>query len=657
METPTLNLQALISETAALNCTDLFPLETVPFVLPEQESFRLLGRLLSLNPPSVYWVRDVLTHAWKFALPFEIDVRPADRFMFTVHDPSLVIKIMDSGPWNVKGALLVLQPWPQDLTYDEVNLNSCVFWVQVHGLPLQNMTTVNAIKIGKFIGTVLDVENGELPGIICNHHLRIKVSIDITQPLVPGFLLPRQGRSSIWIKFLYERLADYCSLCGLIGHRKNFFPVPPPLGQPNRYGFSLRGYVYPGSRISSTTPQDLHVPATAMIIATSAPGSSGLISPSADDPSVTMEASRSVASPFPSQLVTVAAHVPPRDSDSSIGKLPDEAIATVQYPYKHLQHPHLPKHGSGLATPSSLAPFDTCDKGKAKISELSPGPPAGSYLDPAWLSANRLSPGPPLFRGPTALLATTYPTQVSLPYTSFPLSPLHSPSTPHSSYHSPSDHTLSPVSPPGFPHPPPPPFQIAPPYINSPVHPSYATFTHKSPSSIYPSLRHHPYPPKSQIPTVHGEDPVSLIHIPSAAAISGHKRLVVSEASDLFTPPLKKRSSPRILQNRLEMAAMSLKSMKDSSLNIPTTIPMAAALHSPVVRGLVFTNPVDLSVSPLDSLTTGDNPPLVAKKGFKPTKKSRSLTQLVLVDDSVHPTYITATTTEAASVAMPPPSP
>jgi len=56
--------------------------------------------------------------------------------------------------------------------------------VQVHGLPLQNMTIVNAIKIGKFIGTVLNVENGEILGIISNHHLRIKVAIDITRFLV-----------------------------------------------------------------------------------------------------------------------------------------------------------------------------------------------------------------------------------------------------------------------------------------------------------------------------------------------------------------------------------------------------------------------------------------------------------------------------------------
>jgi hypothetical protein len=56
-------------------------------------------------------------------------------------------------------------------------------------------------------------------------------------------------------------------------------------------------------------------------------------------------------------------------SDSSFRKLAEEAIATVQHQYTHLQNPYIPKHGSGLAMSPSLALPDTRDKGKAKISE------------------------------------------------------------------------------------------------------------------------------------------------------------------------------------------------------------------------------------------------------------------------------------------------
>jgi hypothetical protein len=120
----------------------------------------------------------------------------------------------------------------------------------------QNLNLVNAIRIGNFIGTLPVGENGKSPGIICNNHLCIRVSIDISQPLVPGFLLPRQGCSSIWVKFLYERLSDYCTLCGLIGHCKTLCTASPTPGSQVRYGFSLRGYRHPGIRSSLPTRHD-----------------------------------------------------------------------------------------------------------------------------------------------------------------------------------------------------------------------------------------------------------------------------------------------------------------------------------------------------------------------------------------------------------------
>jgi hypothetical protein len=50
----------------------------------------------------------------------------------------------------------------------------CLFWIQVHGPPLQNKTAINAIKIGKALGPLPEVENGEVSIIFCRHHLHIK---------------------------------------------------------------------------------------------------------------------------------------------------------------------------------------------------------------------------------------------------------------------------------------------------------------------------------------------------------------------------------------------------------------------------------------------------------------------------------------------------
>jgi hypothetical protein len=58
---------------------------------------RLLGRIISPNPPSIVTVRDFLIQAWKFASPFTVDIIPGVHFLFTVSSKDLVVKIMDNG--------------------------------------------------------------------------------------------------------------------------------------------------------------------------------------------------------------------------------------------------------------------------------------------------------------------------------------------------------------------------------------------------------------------------------------------------------------------------------------------------------------------------------------------------------------------------------
>jgi hypothetical protein len=140
MTTPPFNLQDLISGTEALNCDDPSTLETLPLATPLLALHRLIGKLLSSKPPSAYWLRETLVNSWKFAHPFEITDLLENKYHIIVSHQAHVDKIMELGPWNIKGSLLVLTPWTPDLTFEEVELFTCAFWVQIHGLPLQNMT-------------------------------------------------------------------------------------------------------------------------------------------------------------------------------------------------------------------------------------------------------------------------------------------------------------------------------------------------------------------------------------------------------------------------------------------------------------------------------------------------------------------------------------
>jgi hypothetical protein len=82
------------------------------------------------------------------------------------------------------------------------------------------MATVNTVEIGQRLGKILEVDDLDNISLIYQHFLRFRVALDTSRPLLPGFHLPRPGKEPLWISFKYERLGDYCTLCGIIGHNK-----------------------------------------------------------------------------------------------------------------------------------------------------------------------------------------------------------------------------------------------------------------------------------------------------------------------------------------------------------------------------------------------------------------------------------------------------
>jgi hypothetical protein len=184
-------------------------------------------------------VNVALTKAWFFVTPFPLAMLGPNLFLFKFTKKEHATRILKN-VWNVNGFLLSIQVWSPSATLGDLSLSTVPFWIQIHGLPLQNMTIKNAIAIGKGLGLLIMVENNSGVEVTFQSFLRILVNLDVSKPLNPRFFLSRNEGSSSWISLKYERLDIYCTNCGMICHNQASCLALKEDKFPSKYIISLK---------------------------------------------------------------------------------------------------------------------------------------------------------------------------------------------------------------------------------------------------------------------------------------------------------------------------------------------------------------------------------------------------------------------------------
>ena len=128
-----------------------------------------------------------LTKAWEFVVPFSFAVLGPNKFLFKLSKPKHSTKILKQVTWNVNGFLIILQQWHPKATLNELSLHSTSFWIQVHGLPLINMSTKISISIGKGLGNLIQVDDSSNDKKTFKSFLRFLVENEVSNPLKLGF--------------------------------------------------------------------------------------------------------------------------------------------------------------------------------------------------------------------------------------------------------------------------------------------------------------------------------------------------------------------------------------------------------------------------------------------------------------------------------------
>lgn len=205
--------------TKAWSCLNLSECEGSNFCIKEEQAateFVVAAKFLTKRALNLDAIAKTLTPLWRSKNGFKIKKECDHVVLFTFDSKSEMEKVLAAEPWSFDKHLMVLQRYETETVVGEMKFNKVTFWVQVHDLPVRFWTRRIAEQLCKAIGTVnVMTDEAETEG---ENFMRVRVTIDISQPLCRGRVISLDSGKELWVSFKYERLPNLCYWCGRLTH-------------------------------------------------------------------------------------------------------------------------------------------------------------------------------------------------------------------------------------------------------------------------------------------------------------------------------------------------------------------------------------------------------------------------------------------------------
>lgn len=153
---------------------------------------------------------------WRVDSGFTVSNEGAHKVVFSFENSEDVDRILSGEPWSFDKSLVILQRYNRLTSLDDLTFDKVSFWVQVHNIPIGYRTKSVAEDICEAIGIV--DRSTEAAECECGTYVRVRVTLDVYQPLCRGRIIKVKGGEKVWVNFRYERLPNICYWCGCFDH-------------------------------------------------------------------------------------------------------------------------------------------------------------------------------------------------------------------------------------------------------------------------------------------------------------------------------------------------------------------------------------------------------------------------------------------------------
>jgi 14-3-3 protein epsilon len=211
-----------------VNLEDLSLQEEEGFVFDLEEGeeevvdFRwcLVGRFLGDRSIHVNSMKATMADIWRPVKGVKIKEATTGLFLFQFAHELDMEAVLQGGPWSFNNQMLIIERVQLGVQIDNIPLNHVDFWVQVHNLPTGLMAERVGKTLANYIGSFVEYDKNN-KGSFWREYMRLKVRVDVRQPLKKESRVKNQGGEWCTVKFKYEKLGVFCFVCGIVGHGEN----------------------------------------------------------------------------------------------------------------------------------------------------------------------------------------------------------------------------------------------------------------------------------------------------------------------------------------------------------------------------------------------------------------------------------------------------
>lgn len=181
----------------------------------------LVGRFLTEKSLNFREMKSKMADIWRPARGLTIkDLKPG-LFLFQFYHVDDLEWVLNGGPWSFDGAMLVISKIGVGEDPLEVPLFHLKCWIQLYGVPSGLMTEAAGKRMGNFFGSFISYDPNNNSSI-WRECMRIRIDVDIRQPLKRKKKICRRNGTENIVNCKYERLGDFCFVCGMVTHTERF---------------------------------------------------------------------------------------------------------------------------------------------------------------------------------------------------------------------------------------------------------------------------------------------------------------------------------------------------------------------------------------------------------------------------------------------------